>query len=132
MFMFKKPAILQAATGLFYANGFHGASTGEITVLTVTARGTIFQRFKSKAAFLIIILKEVKTGLFEAFDRYLDENEFETGLEMKERIISFFLYSAGQMEDGFIRLHQNHTHKSAEVNQIETKRFSKGEIHGRQ
>jgi len=116
--MFKKTAILQAATRLFSENGFHGASIGEITKLTGAARGTIFHHFKSKEEILTTILEEVKTGLIGAFDQYLGENEFDTGLDMMEGVISFYLYLAGQMEDGFILLHQHHTHKLAEVNPV--------------
>lgn len=114
--MFKKTAILQAATRLFSENGFHGASIGEITELTGAARGTIFHHFKSKEEILITILEELKTGLIGAFDQYLGENKFDTGLDMMEGIISFYLYLAGQMEEKFILLHQHHTHKLAEVN----------------
>ena len=53
-----------------------------------------------------------------SFDEYFTKKSFQTGLEMVEGVISFFMYMAGQREEWFLLLHRNHPYRLAEVNPV--------------
>lgn len=116
--MSKKKVILQAATMLFSQKGFSETSMSELSKITGAAGGTIFHHFKNKEDILISILKNVKEQIIEEFDRYFREKKFDTGLDMVEGVITFYLYLAGAMEDEFLLLHRHYPYKLAETNPV--------------
>lgn len=80
------------------------------------AGATIFYHFKSKEDLFISILADVKKSILEEFDRYFNANKFETGLEMVEGTVSFYLYVTGKMEAQFRILHRHYPYELAQVN----------------
>jgi AcrR family transcriptional regulator len=116
--MSKKEAILEVATLLFSEKGFKDTSMAEVSKLTGVAGGTIFYHFKNKEELLLSILDAVKKRIIEEFDRYFQEEEFTSGLEMIEGAISFYFYLAGLMEEQFLILHRHYPYKLAEVNPV--------------
>jgi AcrR family transcriptional regulator len=116
--MSKKHAILQAATALFSIKGFKDASMMEVADMVGVAGATIFYHFKSKEDLFLSILADVKRSILEEFDRYFNDNKFETGLEMVEGTVSFYLYVTGKMEAQFRILHRHYPYELAQVNPI--------------
>jgi len=104
--MSRKEAILQTATHLFSQKGFKSTSMGELSRLTGVAQGTIFYHFKSKEGLFLSILEGVKDHILKKFNQYLEEVRFETGMDMVEGIITFYLQLAGEMGDRFLLLHR--------------------------
>ncbi|MCF8049783.1 MAG: TetR/AcrR family transcriptional regulator [Desulfobacterales bacterium] len=103
----KKDLILEAATILFAEKGFNETSVADLARITHSAEGTIFYHFKNKNELLVAILEDVKEGILAEFSGYMRECRFDTGLEMIEGVIGFFLYLAGKKEQWF-RLLQRH------------------------
>jgi AcrR family transcriptional regulator len=116
--MSKKETILQAATRLFSEKGFKETSIAELSKTTGAAEGTIFYHFKNKEDIFLSILENTRNRVIEEFDRYLEEGEFDSGLEMIESAISFYFYLAGMMEEQFLLLHRRYPHELAEVNPV--------------
>jgi AcrR family transcriptional regulator len=116
--MSKKDTILQAATRLFSEKGFKETSIAELSKMTGAAEGTIFYHFKNKEDIFLSILEKTRERVIEEFDRYLEEEKFDTGLDMVEGAASFYFYLAGMMEEQFLLLHRRHPHELAEVNPI--------------
>ncbi len=116
--MSKKEAILQAATRLFSEKGFKETSIAELSKTTGAAEGTIFYHFKNKEDIFLSILEDTRKRVIEEFERYLEEGEFDCGLDMIEGAISFYFYLAGMMEEQFLLLHRRHPHELAEVNPV--------------
>jgi len=116
--MSKKQAILEAATRLFAQKGFENASMSELAKLTDIAQGTIFYHFKNKEELFISILEEFKVSITEEFERYVGEKRFETGIDMIEDVVSFYLYLAGAMEDWFLLLYRHEAYEFARVNPV--------------
>jgi AcrR family transcriptional regulator len=116
--MSKKEAILHAATRLFSQKGFKDARMSELSKMTGAAEGTIFYHFKNKQGLFLSILENLKADITEEFARYVREKNFETGLDMMEGAISFYLYMAGTMENRFLLLHRHDAYELAEVNPI--------------
>jgi len=114
--MTKKRTILTAGTKLFAEKGFPGTSMTELAELTDIASATIFYHFKNKEELFLAVLKNVKDEIIKSFEEYFAEKKFETGLEMVEGIVSFFIYMAGQKEEWFLLLHRNHPYRLAEDN----------------
>lgn len=114
--MKKKDAILKVATVLFAHQGFADTSVQEISGLTGAAEGTIFYHFRTKEQLLLEILRRTKGTIIQQFDAFLAERRFESGLEMVEEVVSFYLYLAGLMEDQFLLLHQHFLYKCSETN----------------
>lgn len=102
----KKAAILKAATVLFANQGFADTSMQELSKLTGAAEGTIFYHFKNKEGLLLAILESAKERLVEEFRNYMGGREFESGIEMMEEVIAFYLLLAGRMEYDFLLLHR--------------------------
>ena len=116
--MSRKEAILQAATHLFSQKGFRNTSMGELSRLTGVAQGTIFYHFKNKKGLFLAILEAIKTDILEQFDRYTREMRFESGMEMIEGIVTFYLHMAGSMEDRFLLLHRHDAYEMAMENAV--------------
>jgi AcrR family transcriptional regulator len=116
--MSKKDTILQAATKLFSEKGFKETSIAELSRTTGAAEGTIFYHFKNKENIFLSILEDTKNRVMAEFERYMEEGEFDTGLDMLEGVCSFYFYLAGTMEEQFLLLHRRHPHELAEVNPV--------------
>jgi AcrR family transcriptional regulator len=116
--MKKKEIILRAAMQLFARKGFKDTSMAELSKTTGAAEGTIFYHFKTKQDIFLEILKTAKEEILSEFDRYTENRQFETGIEMMEGAISFYLYLAGQKEDFFLLLHRRYPYELAEVHSV--------------
>jgi AcrR family transcriptional regulator len=116
VYMTKKDAIIHAATVLFAEKGFRETSMSELSKLTGAAEGTIFYHFKNKEELFISILANVKTEIVGEFERYFEERHFETGLDMMESAVSFFLDLAGSMQNRFLLLHRHDAYELAKDN----------------
>ena len=116
--MSKKEAILDAATKLFSEKGFTETHMAEISKLTGAAEGTIFYHFKNKEDLFLAILNKFKEDITEEFNRYKKDATFETGMEMLEGGISFYLSLAASMEDRFLLLHRHYAYELAKVNTV--------------
>jgi AcrR family transcriptional regulator len=116
--MTRREAILQTATLLFSDKGFKDTSMAEVSKLTGVAGGTIFYHYKNKEELFLSILENVKKSILEEFERYIQEREFDSGLDMVDGAISFYLYLAGVMEEQFLILHRHYPYKLAEVNPV--------------
>jgi len=116
--MSKKDTILQAATKLFSEKGFKETSIAELSKTTGAAEGTIFYHFKNKENIFLSILEDTKNRVMAEFERYMEEEKFDTGLDMLEGVCSFYFYLAGAMEEQFLLLHRRHPHELAEVNPV--------------
>ena len=114
--MTRKEIILEAATALFSDKGFKDASMAELCKLTGVAEGTIFYHFKSKEDLFVAILENLRKSITEEFEKHIKEKRFETGLDMLEGVISFYLFLAGMMEQGFLLLHRHDPYQLAEGN----------------
>lgn len=114
----KKEAILKAATLLFSEKGYKNTAMAELSKMTGTAEGTIFYHFKNKEALFLSILQKLKEDLLDECERYFGAREFESGLDMMEDAISFYLHLAGSMEDRFLLLHRQYPYELAEVNPV--------------
>jgi AcrR family transcriptional regulator len=112
----KKQTILKVATALFAEKGYRETSIAELARLTDSAEGTIFYHFKTKGDLFIAILADVKEGILNEFEEYMGSRRFETGMEMMENVISFFLYLAGKHEEWFLLLQRQHPYEVAREN----------------
>lgn len=116
--MTKKTAILQCATRLFALKGYNETSMAELAKKVGIAQGTIFYHFKTKQDIFLEILKTAKEDILFEFDRYIESRKFETGIEMMEGAISFYLYLAELKEDLFLLLHRRYPYELANVNPV--------------
>ncbi len=114
--MSKKEAILDSAAWLFAEKGFREASMAELAKMTGVAQGTIFYHFKNKEELFLAILEDIKKEIIKEFDLYVREHEFESGLDMLEGAISFYLQLAETMEGRFLLLHRHDAYSFARVN----------------
>ncbi|QTA82926.1 DNA-binding HTH domain-containing protein, TetR-type [Desulfonema limicola] len=114
--MTKKDTILFAGTRLFAEKGFSDTSMAELAEINNIASATIFYHFKNKEELFLAVLKNVKNEIIQSFEEYFKTKKFESGLEMVEGVISFFIYMAGQKEEWFLLLHRHHPYRLAEVN----------------
>lgn len=112
----KKRAILHAATILFAEKGFNETSVAELAQITNSAEGTIFYHFKTKAELFLATLEGVKNGILGEFQQYIGNNKFDTGLDMMEQVISFFLYLAGHRQEWFLLIQRHYPYELARVN----------------
>ena len=112
--MKKKDAILQAATFLFSRKGYKDTAMGEISKMTGAAEGTIFYHFKNKQEIFLTILRTLKDDILPEFERYRNAATENTGLDMVEESVSFYLYMAQSREDLFAILHQRYPYELAE------------------
>jgi AcrR family transcriptional regulator len=116
--MTRKEVILQAASRLFSDKGFKETSISDISEITKVAEGTIFYHYKSKEGLFLAILEGLKIEIISGFDRYFQEKKFESGLDMAEGVISYYLYLAGMKEDRFHLLHHRYPYELAAVNPV--------------
>ncbi len=116
--MTRKEVILQAASRLFSDKGFKETSISDISEITKVAEGTIFYHYKSKEGLFLAILEGLKTEIINGYDRYFQEKKFESGLDMVEGAVSYYLYLAGMKEDRFHLLHHRYPYELAAVNPI--------------
>ena len=114
--MNKKQKILDVATGLFSQKGFNETPISEISKLTGAAEGTVFYHFKTKEGLFLAILKDFKDSIVEEFQRYIEEQKFDSGIRMMEDVISFYLYLSGSMEDRFLLLHRHFAYELSRNN----------------
>jgi AcrR family transcriptional regulator len=114
--MSKKESIIRAATILFSKRGFENTRMSEISRMTGAAEGTIFYHFKNKEELFLSILEQFRQDIMNEFDRYLGEMKFESGMEMLEGCLSFYLSLADTMEDRFLLLHRHDAYELARVN----------------
>lgn len=110
--------ILKVATRLFSEKGFKETSMADLAKMTGVAQGTIFYHFNNKEELFLSILEEFKRGIIEEFDRYVGKRKCETGLDMIEDAISFYLHLAGAMEEWFLLLHRHDAYELAQVNPV--------------
>lgn len=114
----KKRVILETATALFAEKGYTETSIAELARLTHSAEGTIFYHFKTKAELFIAILADVKEGILSEFDRYMETCHVESGIELMEKVVSFFLFLAGRHEEWFLLLQRHRPYEVARENEI--------------
>jgi len=112
----KKDAILQAATYLFSQKGYKDTAMGELAKMTGAAEGTIFYHFKNKQEIFLAILRNLKDAILPEFERYRKIETENTGLDMVEESISFYLHIAQDRKDLFAILHQRYPYELAESN----------------
>lgn len=112
----KKRAILQAATILFAEKGFNETSTAELAKITDSAEGTIFYHFRNKTDLFLAVLEGVREGILHEFEQYIANRHFETGLEMMEEVIAFFLYLAGHRQEWFLLIQRHYPYEFARIN----------------
>lgn len=114
--MSKKKEILKTATLLFATNGFKETSMAEMAKVSGVASATIFYHFNTKDDLFLAVLSSVKDGILEEFSQYFGEKTFESGLDMLEGSVSFYLYLAGSKAEWFLLLHRYYPYKLAEEN----------------
>lgn len=112
----KKNDILEVATRLFSLKGFSDASMADLSKMTGVAEGTIFYHFKSKEDLFISVLEKLKKDIVEEFAKNVSEKQFQSGLDMAEDAVRFYLHLAGLMQDRFLLLHRHDIYQLAGVN----------------
>ena len=116
--MSKRNAILAAATRLFSHNGFQGTAMAELSSVTGAATGTIFHHFKNKEDLFLQVLKAVKESIVTHFEQHEATRQAQTGMEMVEAAVAFYLHLAGTMEDQFLILHRHFPYQMAETSSV--------------
>ncbi|MBF0242427.1 MAG: TetR/AcrR family transcriptional regulator [Desulfamplus sp.] len=116
--MSKKDEILNAAIILFAEQGFNNTSITEVAKATKVSTANIFYHFKNKEELFLAALENVKDGIMSHFEEYLKSIEFESGLQMMEEIIAYYLYLAGSMQQWFLLLHSHYPYRLALVNEV--------------
>lgn len=116
--MSKKEEILDAAIILFAEKGFRDTSISEVAKAVQISNANVFYHFKNKEELFLAVLKNVKEGILGYFDEYLQKKEFESGLQMMEELIAYYLYLAGAMEQWFLLLHSHYPYRLALVNNV--------------
>jgi AcrR family transcriptional regulator len=122
--MTKKETILRVATKLFSEKGYRNTAIAELAKLTGVAEGTIFYHFKTKEGLFLAILDNIRQTLISEFEGFFREKTFESGLEMLEGSIFFYLYLVGTKEELFLILHRYDAYELAQVNPVFRKNFS--------
>lgn len=112
----KKGKILEAATILFAEQGFNETSVADLAHATQSAEGTIFYHFKNKNELFVAILENVKEGILKEFSGYMRQCQFESGIEMIEGVIGFFLFLAAKKEQWFRLLQRHYPYEFARTN----------------
>jgi len=114
--MSRKEDILNAATILFSQKGFRDTSSTELARATGVAEGTVFYHYKNKEELFLAILKQVREDIISEFEGYIEKKEFESGLDMIESAVSFYMYLSVKMEHQFLLLHRHYPYELAEKN----------------
>ncbi|MBF0469298.1 MAG: TetR/AcrR family transcriptional regulator [Desulfamplus sp.] len=116
--MSKKDEILEAATILFAEKGFNNTSITEVAKATDASTANVFYHFKNKEDLFLAALANVKEGIIGHFDEYFKGREFQSGIQMMEEIVAYYLYLAGAMEQWFLLLHSHYPYRLALVNDV--------------
>lgn len=90
----------------------------ELSRMTGAAGGTIFHHFKNKEDLFLHILKNVQDTILASFKQHRETANYETGIQMVEGVITFYLSLAGVMEDQFLLLHRHYPYQIAETNTV--------------
>jgi AcrR family transcriptional regulator len=114
----KKSAILAIATVLFANKGFTNTSMTEVASMADIVGATIFYHYKTKEDLFISVLENVKTGIVQEFSLYLQEEKFNSGLDMLLGAVSFHLHLAAIKKEWFLLLHRHYTYELAAVNPV--------------
>jgi AcrR family transcriptional regulator len=122
--MTRKENILHVATKLFSEKGYRNTAISELAKITGVAEGTIFYHFKTKEGLFLAILENIRQTLISEFEGFFKEKTFETGLEMLEGSIFFYLFLVGTKEELFLILHRYDAYELAQVNPVFRKNFS--------
>ncbi|MBN2061644.1 MAG: TetR/AcrR family transcriptional regulator [Deltaproteobacteria bacterium] len=122
--MTKKEIILRVATKLFSEKGYRNTTVAELARLTGVAEGTVFYHFKTKEELFLAILENIRQILLSEFEGFFREKSFNSGLEMLEGSIFFYLYLVGTKEELFLILHRYDAYELAQVNPVFRKNFS--------
>ena len=77
----------------------------EVSKMTGVAGGTIFYHFKNKEDLFLAILTDVRETITRKFEKFLAQNQFQSGLDMTLGLVDWYLHLAGEMEDRFLLLH---------------------------
>jgi len=115
--MSKREAILESATRLFAAKGYRETSSSDLARMTGSSEGTIFYHFGSKQNLFLAVLENVEKEILGQYSRYLEEHEFESGLQMLEEIVAFHLSVVTERDVQFRLLHRHYAYELAEVNE---------------
>ena len=107
---------MEAATKLLSLKGFKDSTMTELAKITGVAHGTIFYHYNSKEALFISILEEIKNEFIREFEGYLSTKHFNSGLEMMEDVVRFYLRLADSLEDRFLLLHRHDAYELAKAN----------------
>ena len=89
--------ILQAATRLFAADGFHATSTRKIAAAAGVSEGTVFHYFSTKNALLLAILDDFYADLAAAYRHLL---EVRKHLELQPMAVDRRKWRQLQLLDG--------------------------------
>mgnify|MGYP001820408586 FL=1 len=116
--MSRKELILQTATQLFARKGFRDTVMTELSAATGVAGSTIFYHYKTKEDLFLSILAGVRELVISDFEGYFNQRKFDTGLEMVEGAVWFYLHLAGAREELFLLLHRHYPYELAEVNPV--------------
>lgn len=116
--MTKKETILQNATFLFSQKGYKETAIAELSKISGVAEGTIFYHFKSKEMLFIAVLERTKDLILKEFDQFVKDKTIDTGIELVENSIYFYLYLAGKLESQMLLLHRHYTYQIAMDNPI--------------
>ncbi len=116
--MSKKEDILKFATILFAEKGFNNTSMVEVADMAQVSSATIFYHYQNKEDLLVATLESVKDGIVEVFDKYIEESEFKSGLDMMEGLISLYMFLSGSKEHWFLLLHNHSPYLIAKVNSV--------------
>ena len=122
--MTRKENILHVATKLFSEKGYRNTAISELAKITGVAEGTIFYHFKTKEGLFLAILENIRQTLISEFEGFFKEKTFESGLEMLEGSIFFYLFLVGTKEELFLILHRYDAYELAQVNPVFRKNFS--------
>ncbi|MEW5908404.1 MAG: TetR/AcrR family transcriptional regulator [Thermodesulfobacteriota bacterium] len=114
--MTKRTQILEVATRLVALKGFKDSTMKELAKITGVAHGTIFYHYKSKEDLFVSILEEIKNELVQGFNDFLSAKQADSGLEMVEDVVRFYLNMAGVKEDQFLLLHRHYAYELAKTN----------------
>ena len=111
--MTKKEAILQTATFMFAHKGYKETAIAELSKMTEVAEGTIFYHFKNKQMLFIAVLERTKEMILNEYEQFIKDKTVQTGMEMIENAIYFYLYLAGKFESQLLLLHRHFPYELA-------------------
>ena len=110
---------------LFADKGYKNASIGELANLTQVAEGTIYYHFKTKEGLFQAVLQNIEQTIIHEFESYAAGKKFQSGIEMIEQSIFFYLYLVGTREEMFLVLHRYDAYEMAQINRVFREHFSK-------